>query len=131
MGCPRIHSELLKLGIIVSERTLSRVMSDKCATVSESQLRLVRPLAGNHCAIHQGAHVPNGTTLLPIVTVLDQFVAETWMIAFAMVVRHVFRQRPSEVPLTKWNQPVRLEFAVRPRLGAGPGPCSERPNAHY
>jgi hypothetical protein len=28
------------------------------------------------------------------------------MIAFAMVTHHVLRQRPSEVPLTEWNQPV-------------------------
>jgi arylformamidase len=29
------------------------------------------------------------------------------------------------------GQRVRLEFAVRPPLGGGPGPGSEKPNAHY
>jgi putative transposase len=37
-----------------------------------------------------------------------------------------FRDRLRDSGVT----PVRLEFVVRPRLGAGPGPGSGRPNAH-
>ena len=61
-----------------------RVMSDKCATRVRRQLRLVTPLGGNNSVKSTRALTfPNGTGLLPTATVLDQFIAETLMIAFA------------------------------------------------
>jgi len=37
---------------------------------------------------------------------VDQLVAETLMVAFAMIVNHELRQRPTEVPLTEGNHAV-------------------------
>src|SRR5262245_59728725 len=44
-GAPRIHGELLKLGIAISERTVSRYLSDRPTTRSQTW----RTFVANHC----------------------------------------------------------------------------------
>ena len=43
-GAPRIHGELLNLGIDVAERTVSRLLPKRCAPPSQTW----RPLLANH-----------------------------------------------------------------------------------
>jgi hypothetical protein len=49
---------------------------------------------------------PNGADVMPVSNTVNQVVAETLMIALAMIVRDELGERSTEVPLTERNDAV-------------------------